>query len=48
MCQDCGCSLTEHSHEEHHHHHDDKLANVHANPQLNDKKTVDVIKKILD
>ena len=48
MCQDCGCSLTEHSHEEeHHHHHDDKLANVHANPQLNDKKTVDVIKKIL-
>ncbi len=52
MCQDCGCSITEHSHEhtdgEHHHHHDDSMANIHANPQLNDKKTVDVIKKILD
>jgi hydrogenase nickel incorporation protein HypB len=46
MCADCGCSITEH----HHHHHDDedKMAGVHANPQLNDKKTVDVIKKILD
>jgi len=49
MCQDCGCSLTEHTHEEHHHHHhDERLENVHANPQLNDKKTVSVIKKILD
>ena len=36
MCQDCGCSITEMAHE---HHHD--------NPQLNDKKTVDVITKIL-
>jgi hydrogenase nickel incorporation protein HypB len=45
MCADCGCSITEH-----HHHHDDedKMAGVHANPQLNDKKTVEVIKKILD
>jgi hydrogenase nickel incorporation protein HypB len=45
MCKDCGCSITDH-----HHHHDDedKMAGVHANPQLNDKKTVDVIKKILD
>ncbi len=44
MCKDCGCSITD-SHE---HHHDDKMAGVHANPQLNDKKTVDIIKKILD
>ena len=42
MCADCGCSITDH------HHHDDKMAEVYANPQLNDKKTVDVIKKILD
>ncbi len=58
MCKDCGCSITDHehnhSHDEeghhhHHHHHDDeKMDNIHANPQLNDKKTVDVIKKILD
>jgi len=52
MCADCGCSITEHSHSHgeghHHHHHDDKMSTVHANPQLNDKKTVDVIKKILD
>lgn len=47
MCQDCGCSITEPSHEHTHHHHD-ALAGVHANPQLNDKKTVDVIAKILD
>jgi hydrogenase nickel incorporation protein HypB len=44
MCADCGCSITEHEH----HHHDDKMEGVHSNPQLNDKKTVDVIKKILD
>ena len=43
MCADCGCSITDH-----HHHDDDKMAEVYANPQLNDKKTVDVIKKILD
>ncbi|MCK5110580.1 MAG: hydrogenase nickel incorporation protein HypB [Arcobacteraceae bacterium] len=49
MCQDCGCSITEHSHEdEHHHNHGDSLTNIHSNPQLNDKKTVDIIKKILD
>ncbi len=49
MCKDCGCSIVEHehthshgehSHGHHHHHHD--------NPQLNDKKTIDVITKILD
>jgi len=51
MCADCGCSITDHHDhdgEHHHHHYDDKMAGVHANPQLNDKKTVDVIKKILD
>lgn len=47
MCQDCGCSITETSHE-HTHYHPEAMANVHANPQLNDKKTVDVIAKILD
>ena len=45
MCQECGCSITN-SHE--HNHDEDKLENVYANPQLNEKKTVDVIKKILD
>ena len=45
MCTDCGCSIVEHNHEhEHHHHHD----NIHANPQLNDSKTIEVITKILD
>jgi len=57
MCKDCGCSITDHEHHHdhshdqeghHHHHHGDKMDNIHANPQLNDKKTVDVIKKILD
>ena len=47
MCQDCGCSITEPLEEATHHHHG-SLANVHANPQLNDKKTIDVISKILD
>ena len=53
MCQDCGCSITEHTHEhnEHSHHghtHTHEMGNIHANPQLNDKKTIDVITKILD
>jgi len=54
MCKDCGCSITDHHHHDedghhhHHHHNDDNMAGIHANPQLNDKKTVDVIKKILD
>ncbi len=47
MCADCGCSITEHSHDSHHQH-DDKVVHIHNNPQLNDKKTIDVIKKILD
>lgn len=55
MCKDCGCSITDHHHhhdhdhdDHHHHHHDERLDTVHANPQLNDKKTVAVITKILD
>jgi len=46
MCADCGCSISGGEH--HHHHHDERLENIHANPQLNDTKTVEVIKKILD
>jgi len=59
MCTDCGCSIRgtnhEHNHEHHHHHgedghhhHHDHMENIHDNPQLNDKKTVAVISKILD
>ncbi|GAB6065723.1 hydrogenase nickel incorporation protein HypB [Aquifex pyrophilus] len=40
MCKDCGCSITEH-HEHHHEHH-------HTNPTLGDKKTLEVLTKILD
>jgi len=47
MCADCGCGLTdtdtEQSHEHQHIH-----EHLHDNPQLNDKKTIDVITKILD
>ena len=45
MCKDCGCAITDthhHSHEHEHHHHN------HTNPTLEDKKTVEVITKILD
>lgn len=39
----------EHGHEhDHHHHHDDRHEHLHQNPQLNDKKTIAVITKILD
>ncbi|GGP76043.1 hydrogenase nickel incorporation protein HypB [Shewanella ulleungensis] len=48
MCKDCGCSIT-HDHADHQHthggHHHGQL---HSNPQLNDKKTLAVIHKILD
>ncbi|WP_455757263.1 hydrogenase nickel incorporation protein HypB [Sulfurimonas sp.] len=40
-----------HSHEHHHgdsHSHQEAHAHLHDNPQLNDKKTIDVITKILD
>ncbi len=39
MCRDCGCSITDN----HDHHHDH-----HHNPTLEDKKTVEVLTKILD
>lgn len=42
MCTDCGCSFS-HSKESHQEHGD-----IHSNPQLNDDKTLSVIKKILD
>ncbi len=43
MCKDCGCSITEDNHEKSHSH-----EHIHDNPQLNDKKTIAVITKILD
>ncbi|RUM90115.1 MAG: hydrogenase accessory protein HypB [Thiomicrospira sp.] len=46
MCEDCGCSITDVA-EEHHHAHSHQHAHVHDNPQLNEPKTVDVIKNIL-
>ena len=58
MCQDCGCSITDsvehsHSHDEGHSHgssneHQGAHQHIHDNPQLNDAKTISVIKKILD
>jgi len=56
MCKDCGCSIVDghsHSHEHHHHHdhsheHQSAHEQLHHNPQLNDEKTISVIKKILD
>jgi len=59
MCQDCGCSITDHVHthdhthdhsHEHTHSHDHQTAHetLHHNPQLNDAKTISVITKILD
>ena len=53
MCKDCGCSITD-SISEHSHHHGDSHEHqaahetLHHNPQLNDKKTISVITKILD
>ncbi len=60
MCKDCGCSITDHhkhghhhDHDHDHHHHDHDHGHhhhehLHDNPQLNDKKTIEVITKILD
>ena len=54
MCKDCGCSITDHHHHDHDHHHHHSHAHqaahetLHHNPQLNDKKTIEVISKILD
>lgn len=44
MCKDCGCSITPHNHQDDHHHHH----HVHTNPITEDKKTVEVLTKILD
>ena len=58
MCQDCGCSITDHDHSHEHTHDHEHSSNssthqaahetLHHNPQLNDTKTISVIKKILD
>ncbi|WP_428024927.1 hydrogenase nickel incorporation protein HypB [Arcobacter sp.] len=58
MCKDCGCSITDHHHHHDHEHnhshshesHSHQAAHetLHHNPQLNDAKTISVIKKILD
>jgi len=55
MCTDCGCSITDsvvaHVHEEeeeHSHTHQKAHEHLHHNPQLNDRKTIEVISKILD
>ena len=60
MCKDCGCSITDHVEDEHEHHHHHEHSHDHShehqaahetlahNPQLNDKKTISVITKILD
>lgn len=56
MCTDCGCSITDHHHHNNHDHshggdsasHQAAHDTLHHNPQLNDTKTISVIKKILD
>ena len=54
MCTDCGCSITDHHHHHDHDHSHDSASHqaahdtLHHNPQLNDSKTISVIKKILD
>jgi len=52
MCKDCGCSITDSVEHEHSpkdsHSHQEAHAHLHDNPQLNDAKTISVIKKILD
>jgi len=49
MCKDCGCSITDHVHpHEHSHTHQAAHETLHHNPQFNDTKTIDVIKKILN
>ncbi len=54
MCTDCGCSIggaegAGHSHHhDHSHEHQATHETLHHNPQLNDEKTISVIKKILD
>jgi hydrogenase nickel incorporation protein HypB len=57
MCKDCGCSITDHVHTHDHDHghthggsseHQAAHETLNHNPQLNDKKTISIITKILD
>ena len=58
MCTECGCSITDHDHDHSHEHshgdshdsssHQAAHETLSHNPQLNDSKTISVIKKILD
>jgi hydrogenase nickel incorporation protein HypB len=48
MCKDCGCSITDGHHHDHHHDHHHNHRHHHTNPELEDKKTVEVITKILN
>ncbi|NOQ32410.1 MAG: hydrogenase nickel incorporation protein HypB [Helicobacteraceae bacterium] len=51
MCKDCGCSITDSGHSHDHgstNEHQGAHQHLHDNPQLNDKKTIDIITKILD
>ncbi|MBO7154668.1 MAG: hydrogenase nickel incorporation protein HypB [Campylobacter sp.] len=46
MCKDCGCSMGgahHHNHDDHHHNHHGR----HDHPVLNEKKTIEVVEKIL-
>ena len=47
MCKDCGCSINSDNHEKHHHSHEHSHHD-HENPKLNEKKTIEVMTKILD
>ena len=47
MCDECGCSVGGRE-AVHSHTHQEAHENLHHNPQLNDEKTITVIKKILD
>lgn len=48
MCKDCGCSVTDQPSHHHSKTHQAAHETLHHNPQLNDVKTIEVIKKILD
>jgi len=47
MCADCGCSITD-TQTKHSIEHQQAHQHLHDNPQLNDRKTIEVIAKILD
>ncbi|MEA3316090.1 MAG: hydrogenase nickel incorporation protein HypB [Campylobacterota bacterium] len=48
MCKDCGCSITDTNSSSNSDKHQEAHQHLHDNPQLNDKKTIDIITKILD